>query len=71
MAKQSVFCLKSVLRSVRIAQESHAREALASHKASVQTFCLTAVRAYLNTQKYGLFCSLKKPWKNIFPIIKN
>ena len=23
----------------------------------VQTFCLT-VRAYLNTQKYGLFCSL-------------
>ena len=25
--------------------------------ASFQTFCLTA-RAYLNTQKYGLFCSL-------------
>ena len=25
--------------------------------ASFQTFCLT-VRAYLNTQKYGLFCSL-------------
>ena len=25
--------------------------------ASLQTFCLTA-RAYLNTQKYGLFCSL-------------
>ena len=24
-----------------------------------QTFCLTA-RAYLNTQKYGLFCSLPK-----------
>ena len=24
---------------------------------SFQTFCLTA-RAYLNTQKYGLFCSL-------------
>ena len=24
----------------------------------VQTFCLT-VRAYLNTQKYGLFCSLR------------
>ena len=27
--------------------------------ASFQTFCLTA-RAYLNTQKYGLFCSLKQ-----------
>ena len=26
--------------------------------ASFQTFCLTA-RAYLNTQKYGLFCSLR------------
>ena len=25
--------------------------------ASFQTFCLTA-RAYLNAQKYGLFCSL-------------
>ena len=25
--------------------------------ASFQTFCLT-VRAYFNTQKYGLFCSL-------------
>ena len=25
--------------------------------ASFQTFCLTT-RAYLNTQKYGLFCSL-------------
>ena len=27
--------------------------------ASFQTFCLSA-RAYLNTQKYGLFCSLVK-----------
>ena len=27
------------------------------HDASFQTFCLTA-RAYLNTQKYGLFCRL-------------
>ena len=26
--------------------------------ASLTTFCLTA-RAYLNTQRYGLFCSLK------------
>ena len=29
--------------------------------ASFQTFCLTA-RAYLNTQKYGLFCSLSNCW---------
>ena len=27
--------------------------------ASFQTFCLTA-RGYLNTKKYGLFCSLRK-----------
>ena len=27
-----------------------------------QTFCLTA-RAYFNTQKYGLFCSLKTLWR--------
>ena len=31
--------------------------------ASFQTFCLTA-RAYLNTQKYGLFCSLAFPGSN-------
>ena len=29
--------------------------------ASFQTFCLTAL-AYLNTQKYGLFCSLIFQW---------
>ena len=29
--------------------------------ASFQTFCLTA-RAYLSTQKYGLFCSLAFSW---------
>ena len=30
--------------------------------ASFQTFCLTAhARAYLNTQKYGLFCSVVLP----------
>ena len=36
--------------------------------ASLQTFCLTA-RAYLNTQKYGLFCSLMPAHKTarIFP----
>ena len=51
---------KSVERGVRVlrarsARASHARRACVS--ASFQTFCLTA-RAYLNTQKYGLFCSL-------------
>ena len=33
--------------------------------ASFQTFCLTA-RAYLNTQKYGLFCSLRKSELQMF-----
>ena len=32
-------------------------QSLSLFSASFQTFCLTA-RAYLNTQKYGLFCSL-------------
>ena len=51
---------KSVKRGVRVL---HAQSAWASHvrlslfSALFQTFCLTA-RAYLNTQKYGLFCSL-------------
>ena len=65
---------KSVKRPVRVlhpeAREPHTpvgrmrREILASlprsrslFSASFQTFCLTT-RAYLNTQKYGLFCSL-------------
>ena len=41
---------------VRITRFSPQSRSLFS--ASFQTFCLTA-RAYLNTQKYGLFCSLK------------
>ena len=46
---------KSVKRGLRVLR---ARSALASlFSASFQTFCLTA-RAYLNTQKYGLFRSL-------------
>ena len=57
---------KSVKRGVRVL---HARSSQASHACSVspqshspfwasfQTFRLTT-RAYLNTQKYGLFCSL-------------
>ena len=42
-------------RTVRIFSVSPQSRSLFS--ASFQTFCLTA-RAYLNTQKYGLFCSL-------------
>ena len=48
-----LFFSKSVKKSVK-------RESLS---ASFQTFCLTA-RAYLNTQKYGLFSSLPQK-KNI------
>ena len=70
--KQSFFFSKSVkkwvkpgvriLRALR-ARASHVRIFSASSQsrslvsASFQTFCLTT-RAYLNTQKYGLFCSL-------------
>ena len=46
---------KSVKRGISVLR---ARGARASLSASFQTFCLTA-RAYLNKQKYGLFCSLK------------
>ena len=42
-------------RTVRIFSVSPQSRSLFS--ASLQTFCLTA-RAYLNMQKYGLFCSL-------------
>ena len=47
-----------------LARKSHTPVFLASllrtrslFSASLKTFCLTA-RAYLNMQKYGLFCSL-------------
>ena len=45
-----------------------------STPASFQTFCLTA-RVYLNTQKYGLFCSLdvaipKKDPSNLVDLLK-
>ena len=56
---------------MRRARASHARRACGAREkkaslprsrslfsASFQTFCLTA-RAYMNTQKYGLFCSLE------------
>ena len=45
---------KSVKRGVRVLGSL---PSLALFSASFQTFCLTA-RAYLNAQKYGLFCSL-------------
>ena len=72
-SKQSVFfstsAKKSVKRGVRVlharsarARASHARsvspQSHSPFSASFQTFCLTA-RAYLNTQKYGLFCTLR------------
>ena len=58
-----------------VALEPHTRKARESHtsvghvspqscslfSASLQTFSLTA-HAYLNTQKYGLFCSLAYLW---------
>ena len=46
---------KEIGKACRKSLTREAREPLFS--ASFQTFCLTA-RAYLNTQKYGLFCSL-------------
>ena len=55
-------CRKSLTREAR-ERACEAREkkrlspGLALFSASFQTFCLTA-RTYLNTQKYGLFCSL-------------
>ena len=62
ISKESVKRGVRVLRA-RSARASHARSVSSqSHSpfsASFQTFCLTA-RAYLNTQKYGLFCSLMK-----------
>ena len=44
----------------RDAREPHSPQPRTLFSASFQTFCLTA-RAYLNTQKYGLFCSLDFP----------
>ena len=44
-------------RTFSVSPQSHS-----PFSASFQTFCLTA-RAYLNTQKYGLFCSLDSNWK--------
>ena len=53
-----VFFLKSVKKSVKRGVRILASlPSLALFSASFQTFCLTA-RAYLNAQKYGLFCSL-------------
>ena len=68
-AKQSVFFSKSVRRNVRGFMRANltrpqgrifsaSLQSRSQFSASLQTFCLT-VRANLNTQKYGLFCSLK------------
>ena len=51
---------KSVKRGVRVLHARNISVSPQSHSlfsASFQTFCLTA-RAYFDTQKYGLFCSL-------------
>ena len=45
---------KSLMRANRASLTPQSRSLFS---ASFHTFCLTA-RAYLNTQKYGLFCSL-------------
>ena len=49
---------KSLTRAKRVRRIfSVSPQSRSLFSASFQTFCLTA-RAYLNTQKYGLFCSL-------------
>ena len=61
-AKQSVFFLKiglAWLAHARGAQASHARLSLVSLSVFTLVSDLTA-RACLNSQKYGLFCSLEK-----------
>ena len=64
--KQSVFSSKSVKKSVKcgvrvLRREPSLPQSRSLFSASFQTFCLTA-GAYLNRQKYGLFCSLLK-WR--------
>ena len=53
-------------RPVRIFRVSPQSRSLFS--VSFQTFCLTA-RAYLNTQKYGLFCSLTMLGVVVFSVL--
>ena len=48
---------KSVKRGVRARRASVSPQSRSLFSASFQTFCFAA-RAYLNMQKYGLFCSL-------------
>ena len=57
----------------RRACEAREKKVLSSSlcSASFQTFCLTA-RAYLNTPKYGLFCSLllgQQCWELLRPFV--
>ena len=44
--------------SLRRAKQPHTPQSCSLFAASFETVWLTA-RAYLNTQKYGLFCSLR------------
>ena len=60
---------KSVKRGVRVLRARSSRASHARRAASFQTFCLTA-RADLNTQKYGLFCSLGKK-RNLYHLAFN
>ena len=55
--KKSV-CGVSLTRTKRASCVAVSPHSHSPFSASFQTFCLTA-RAYLNTQKYGLFCSLQ------------
>ena len=49
--------VRRVRREKKVRIFSVSPQSLSLFSASFQTFCLTA-RPYLNTQKYGLFCSL-------------
>ena len=49
--------MKSVKRGVIVYGRVRREKKNVSPESRSLTFCLTA-RAYLNTQKYGLFCSL-------------
>ena len=70
--ENSRFFLKISKEISKVWRKSLARASLTwSHSlfsASFQPFCLTAC-AYLNTQKYGLFCGLNSPYVSMILII--
>ena len=51
--RMNIMYAKRTVRFFSVSPQSHS-----PFSASFQTFCLTA-RAYLNTEKYGLFCCLE------------